>query len=186
MAIVIDGNIGSGKSTVLNALKDYKKVILEDVDDWKPYLHQFYSDMDKYSLSFQMKVLLHHIKNKDLSTEYVLERSPLSCIHIFGQKLKNDYKISDLDFNLMIDYNKTLGWLPKKLIFINTDPEICLQRIKQRDRAGELIPLEYLKGIDSLYKDLYLNKGIEGIEIFVIDGNQNQDKVLFDVKRNLF
>ncbi len=190
MKIVIDGNIGCGKTTVLESLNNTEsfkdKVITEDIKSWKPYLEQFYNNMDKYALSFQMKVLKHHMKNSKLDSNslYILERSPLSCIHVFGENLYNDNKISDLDMQLMIDYNNSFGWMPEYIIYIKTDPEICSKRINERHRQGEDgIPLDYLKSIDNLYNEFYLNKDKlkekvnQNINIIVIDGNQDKDTV---------
>ncbi len=190
MNVVIDGNIGCGKSTVLEALKNANnnlfKVVSEDIESWKPYLEQFYQNMDKYALSFQMKVLLHHINNK-FNNKYedlnILERSPLSCIHIFGQNLLNSNIISNLDMQLMKDYNNQFGWIPNIIIYIKTDPEICQSRINVRHRNGEDgIPLEYLKSIDKLYNEMYIDNKVnelynKNINIIVIDGNEDKDTV---------
>ena len=60
-----------------------------------------------------MKVLLHHLNGKSQNKKiYIHERSPLSCINIFGQHLKNKGHLSELDINLMNSYNEYYGWLP--------------------------------------------------------------------------
>lgn len=190
--IIIDGNIGSGKSTILSLLKDDNfDVISEDVDDWKEYISQFYSDMGKFSLSFQMKVLLHHlnvynsIKNKE--SQFILERSPLSCLHIFGENLKEKGLLSELDLNLMKDYNKSFGWYPEYIIYIKTDPKVSYKRISERSRPGENIPLEYLKEIDNLYNKLYIQKNNKdlNLKVLVIDGNKSKEEVYFEVLKEI-
>lgn len=180
--IIIDGNIGSGKSTILSLLKsDNFNVISEDVEDWKDYISQFYSDMGKFSLSFQMKVLLHHLKVynyiKNEKEDFILERSPLSCLHIFGENLKEKGLLSELDLNLMKDYNHTFGWYPEIIIYIKTDPEISYKRIKERSRPGENIPLGYLQEIDRLYTQLYINNDQKNFNVILIDGNKNKEEV---------
>jgi len=74
--ISIDGNIGSGKSTILSDLKYYyeddKNVLFlkEPVDEWEKItdengvtmLEKFYSDQDKYSFSFQMMAYVSRLK----------------------------------------------------------------------------------------------------------------------------
>jgi deoxyadenosine/deoxycytidine kinase len=185
--IVIDGNIGSGKSTVLKLLKFNNgfNVINEDVESWKPYIEQFYNDMDKYSLSFQMKVLQHHLKTynsiKNDKNHYLLERSPLSCIHVFGRSLHLNKFLSELDMQLMIDYNDTFGWYPDFVIYIKTDTKICLERIYERNRQNETISLEYLDNLDKLYTELYIDNKIKHLgkqtKVIVIDGNQSKEEV---------
>ena len=197
--IIIDGNIGSGKSTALNSIHNHFntfKIVLEDLEAWMPYLQQFYSNMEKHSLSFQMKVLEHHMKNKDLSGA-ILERSPLSCIYVFGKNLLDNGNISLLDFQLMESYNNSFGWTPKTIIYIKTSPTVCQQRVLERSRDGETIPLTYLEAIDSLYNNLYIvdssllenseNRNIhhktDGIrQVYIVDGNQPKDKVTEDIE----
>ena len=90
--IIIDGNIGCGKTTLLNKIKlnfPNNPVFLEDVKIFKPWLKLFYKNMGKYALGFQMEVLLSHMKiskdNDFLEGNFILERSPLSCLNVFGK-----------------------------------------------------------------------------------------------------
>lgn len=188
--IVIDGNIGSGKSTILKLLRNKNdfNVINENVEDWKPYIAQFYKNMTNASLSFQMKVLHHHLEVynniKDEKNHYILERSPLSCIHVFGKNLLNNYFLSQLDMDLMSNYNKTFGWYPNFIIYIKTDPEICLKRIRERARENETISLDYLKDLDKLYTELYINNKdtiIKNTNVIIIDGNKDKEEVHKDI-----
>ena len=71
LIISIDGNIGSGKSTALNFLKDKYKydnsiIFLEEpVDTWneikdegKTILGKFYENQEKYAFPFQMMAFI--------------------------------------------------------------------------------------------------------------------------------
>jgi len=214
--IIIDGNIGSGKSTIIsNLMSNGHLAIAEDVDRWAPYLKQFYGNMKLYSLSFQMKILQHHMLN--IHTAYcntsrkiypfkIVERSPLSCIHVFGQNLLNNNYISELDLELMVDYNLSFGWNAKQVIYIKTDPETCFNRINERMRPGESIPLSYLQDIDKLYNNLYTvndddnDNNVVSItdnkygcinnynihhkcNVIIVDGNRNKEDVINDVEK---
>jgi len=186
-SIIIDGNIGSGKTTVIQSLMndDNKyRCIEEPVKEWAPYLEQFYKDMRNNSLLFQMKVLQHHMKNKNCNNLEILERSPLSCIHVFGKKLREDNYLSDLDMNLMIDINNDFGWFPRNIIYINTPPKICYERIHIRSRENEIIPMSYLESISKLYDDLYIKKtmNIDIDNIYVVDGKKEKYELYEDIK----
>jgi deoxyadenosine/deoxycytidine kinase len=172
--IVIDGNIGSGKTTVIRSLKNEYNCVEEAVDEWAPYLEQFYKDMNKNSLLFQMKVLQHHMKNKQ-DIFKIVERSPLSCIHIFGKNLLDNNQLSNLDIKLLIDMNTDFGWYPQNIIYINTPPTVCYERIHERSRENEIIPLSYLESIDKLYNDLYISKttNFNIPNIHIVDGTKN-------------
>jgi deoxyadenosine/deoxycytidine kinase len=184
-SIVIDGNIGSGKTTVIRSLCNEYNCIEEPVNEWAPYLQEFYKDMKGKSLLFQMKVLQHHMKNNKCDINYILERSPLSCIHIFGQKLKDDQYLSKLDIDLMVDMNKDFGWYPQNVIYINTPPKVCYDRIHERSRENEIIPYDYLQSISNLYDELYLNKSmnINIPNIYIVDGTQSKENILAEIKK---
>lgn len=194
---IIDGNIGSGKSTLLEYLNNLNptwEVVPENVDEWSPYLKQFYQDMPRFSLSFQMKVLQHHMLNGmktfPLKDTIFLERSSLSCINVFGKNLVDSNHLTELDMKLMMDYNNSFGWNPENIIYIRADPHICQKRINERNRDGEIIPLNYLESIHNLYDNLYINTntltniGVNA-NVYIIDGNNDKDYVRDEVMKIL-
>lgn len=167
--ISIEGNIGSGKSTLLanlkEALKDNKKVVFlkEPVDEWETIqdangctmLQKFYGNQEKYSFSFQMMAYISRlatfksaIKENPQATIFITERSLDTDKHVFAQMLFDDKKIEDVNFQI---YRKWFDTFAQEfpvagLIYVNTLPEICHQRIVKRSREGEdCIPLEYLQ-----------------------------------------
>jgi hypothetical protein len=86
--------------------------------------------------------------------------------------------------SLFID--KTYDWMnPKKMMYINTDPEVCFRRIKQRSdellgkgltsREGEqLITIEYLKSCAKQHDYLFEKAAIQPT---CIDGNIEDEDV---------
>lgn len=187
--IVIDGNIGSGKSTLLVNLTDNfpdRKIFLEDVDSFKPWLKLFYKNMGKYALGFQMEVLFSHMQRKKYlhNSEYgmLFERSTLSCINVFGKYLLENNILSMEEQNLCIKYDKEYGWKPHTIIYINTDPNNCFDRIHKRNRDGESsISLEYLKDLDKLYRKLYIDNNSNEYNLHIVDGNKSPEEVLNSV-----
>ena len=180
---VIDGNIGSGKTTLLNNLNElgYGTVKLENIDRFKPWLNLYYSNMYKFALGFQMEVLLSHIDNTPLESDNILiERSPLSCIEIFGRHLLDIKILSPEEHDLCVRLNDKFGWIPKKIIYIKTDPKVCQMRIQERNRnSEEMISLGYLQAIDKLYNKLYIDNN--RFLVHIIDGNQEKEQVLNDI-----
>ena len=70
----IEGNIGSGKSTLVKILKehynDHDVVFLDEpvdvwqtikYENWESYFSKFYADHDKYSFSFQLMAYVSRI-----------------------------------------------------------------------------------------------------------------------------
>jgi deoxyadenosine/deoxycytidine kinase len=173
--IGIEGNIGSGKSTLLNGLSQYPvlNVIQEDVDTWKKegWLELFYSDLKRYSGTFQLRTQLSHIENKSKFKNdaiNVIERSPLSNKYIFGKMLKEDGFLHEKEYDIIGKVNDLAGWTPDVVVVLLCDPNICYERIKKRGREGENIPsMDYLKTLHQ--KHLDLKNEIGDRKIYYID-----------------
>lgn len=192
--ITISGNIGCGKTTIIDNLthfykdKDFFKIFKEPIDSWGSWLDLFYTNPNKYAFPFQMKVLidflyLNNISDKDF---IITERSPLDSLHVFTKTLKNDDKITYLEYNLYQEYVKKIGWKPKHIIYIQTDPNNCIQRIKTRMRGCESgIDESYIQSIHAIYEqwiDSIKNDHESNINVHIINGNQEKETVFENVK----
>ena len=173
----IDGNIGSGKSTLYKDLQEYYKdntdicFVPEPVDDWTtivdgnntPILTNLYKDTKRYAFRFQMMAYisrLHLLRQKVKENKYKLiisERSVQTDRHVFAKMLFDDGMIEPDEYQI---YNK---WFDEFLddmclggiIYVKAEPEVCGERVKIRGREGETIPLEYLQKCHK-YHDMWL------------------------------
>ena len=212
MTTIVDGNISSGKSEALNYFSkklNIKKVqstflieqhaniacstmsntqsvlLIEPVDKWAPGLELFYKDKTN-AFALQMEILLWHLQNKNKSG--FIERSPLSCVHVFGESLRKDNLISEYQWTIMNEYNTTFGWKPETIFYLQCPPEICYERLKNRNRDCESnISLEYLTKIHENYEMLYNTNNIltENINIIKIDASQNKEDVCNSINEYL-
>jgi deoxyadenosine/deoxycytidine kinase len=173
--IAIEGNIGSGKSTLLSNLETQMglNVIQEDVESWKKegWLELFYSNLHRFSGTFQLRTQLSHIENKKKFREdllNVIERSPISNKHIFGRMLMDDGYLHPKEYDIIGKVNEIAGWYPDIVVVLICDPEICFERIKKRGREGENIPsLDYLKALHQ--RHLALKDEIQQVPIVYLD-----------------
>ena len=177
----IEGNIGSGKSTLVRKLKDYLKphyngrkiiYLTEPVDVWntitdengKTILANFYENQYKYAFSFQMMAYISRLSQlkstirKNPNSIIISERSVWTDRNVFAKMLYDQLKIGTIDYQI---YNKWFDEFVKEvplegIIYVKTDPVKCLQRIKIRKRQGETVPLQYLEMCDS-YHQIWLN-----------------------------
>ena len=197
MILSIDGNIGSGKSTLFNSLKKYfseeincngKKIVFidEPVNDWqkikdkngKNILECFYENPEKYSFSFQMLAYISRLSKlqKTIKTgEYdiiITERCVFSDRNVFAKMLFDCGKMNEIEWQIYEEwFYNFLDDLPiVYFIYINVDPEICFNRIKNRNRRGENISLNYLKDCDSYHKIWLKNPEKHVVEI---DGSKD-------------
>ena len=187
----IDGNIGSGKSTLYEELQCYYKdkndicFVPEPVDDWKnivdknnvPILTNLYKNTPKYAFRFQMMAYisrLHLLRQKVKENKYriiITERCVDTDKNVFAQMLYDDgliehdeFQIYLLWFNEFLDDIKLSG-----IIYVRASPEICNERVKIRARDGENIPIEYLtkchnyheKWLDTFDEKMVINANVD-------------------------
>ena len=185
MKIVLDGNIGCGKSSIINKITETNyfnlPVFNEPLNNWDKWLELFYSNMNKYSFGFQMRVLKSHLDNKVI-TKGIFERSPLSCQRVFGEILFEDKMMTKLEWDLTEEFFNDYGWIPDLIIYLRCDPETCFSRINQRNRnSEENIRMEYLERLYNKYEKLYNSSelGHKYIKVIQVDATQSID-VVFD------
>ena len=189
--IVVDGNIGSGKSTLIKNLKNIFKadniiICEEDINSWinSGWLEKYYEN-DRYSFGFQMKVTLSHFKqikeikenHKNLDNKIIItERSAFTSLHIFSKLLERTGKLDPLEVKLHQEYFDFMGCKPDLIICLDTTPENAFKRIIQRERSGEAsISLDYIRKLDKEYKNL--NENSYNVKTIYIDANNTQEKV---------
>lgn len=177
--ISIDGNIGSGKSTLYADLQihyhDRNDIcfVPEPVDDWTkimdaentPILTNLYKDTKKYAFRFQMMAYisrLHLLRKKMKENKYsiiISERSVQTDRNVFAKMLFDDgmiehdeYQIYNEWFNEFLD-DMNLGGV----IYVRAEPDVCAERVSIRAREGETIPIEYLQKCHQYHEDWLRN-----------------------------
>lgn len=174
--ITIDGNIGSGKTSILNYLHKYNKISidLEPVENWQQYIDNIYSNDKKDIFKFQIRVWLDRcwIQEKQEKSLILMERSPYFIKNVF---INNYYNSGDLTLN---EYNTLMNlflktdhiWCPNAIIYLRSNPINCLARIHKRNRKGEdKIELGYINALHELHESAYENAINNRMNIIVID-----------------
>ena len=165
----IEGNIGSGKSTLVKELKKSVPTILdkmviyvqEPVNEWlkikdkkgETILEKFYGNQHKYAFSFQMMAyisrlaLLRNIVRENPDAIIITERSVFTDREVFAKMLYDEGKIEEVDYQIYLKwFDEFIEEIPiTGLIYVNTTPEKSKERVDLRARAGESIPLSYLQ-----------------------------------------
>lgn len=183
----IDGNIGSGKSTILNYLHKYKnlQVDLEPLEKWKNFLDNIYLSKTGF-FNFQIKVWLDRawIQEKENNSTVLMERSPFFIRNTFTINDYNNNNINEEEYKVINElYNKTdTIWKSNNYIYLRSSPNKCLERIKKRGRDNEIntISLDYLTDIHLLHEEAY-NKALEKkYNILIIDVDNKDTKEIID------
>lgn len=157
----IDGNIGAGKTTVLEYLHTHYKlpIDLEPVKKWQPYLDDIYSN-DKGTFEFQVRVWLDRcwIQPKSNTLPMLMERSPYFQRNVFIPANVENGKLNEREYTTLHEmYEKSNNiWIPNGYIYLRSDPLKCAERIKIRNRKSEdHIPSDYLIKLHQLHEDTY-------------------------------
>lgn len=184
---IVEGNIGAGKSTLLGLLeKSFQNiyVIYEPVDKWtniagSNLLGDFYSTPQRWGFTFELYSMFSKIKllrDAMLSDAeiIIMERSILSD-HVF-QNLSYNLEKIDLKELAILEEIRAFFYqdIPKidGIIYINTKPAECLQRIKKRKRNEEQnIDINYLIQLEKEFQYVCYNK-----KHCIIDGD-------YDIKK---
>ena len=162
--ISIEGNIGSGKTSLVNKIiNDFKgKVILEEFAE-NPFLPDFYKDPEKHAFPLEMffmaerfQQLSSNINHQDLFSELTVADYSFFKSKLFAQ---NNLKENELDlFNRLYNIMFSSIKKPDLLIYLHSDIKRLQQNIKKRGRQYERnISDNYLKSIETRYFN-YINK----------------------------
>ena len=201
--ISIEGNIGSGKTTILNRLKTefmnqqtQTKILFlrEPVDIWETVkdnqnetiLSKFYKNPAKHAFAFQvmafstrLTILREAIQNNPDVEIILCERSLDADKEIFAKMLHHDGVIEDIDYQI---YNMFYNEITKQpevkqlsgVIYINADPEVSFERTKIRARDGEsTITLGYLMECHAYHEKWIGNKKQGNLNYPVLNINAN-------------
>jgi deoxyadenosine/deoxycytidine kinase len=175
--ISIEGNIGSGKSTLFEKLKIHfannKNIIFvrEPVDIWDSIqdengttiLEKFYQDQIKYSFSFQIMAYISRINllketiKQNPGVTIITERSLYTDKMVFAKMLYDTHKIEYINYQIYLNLFDTFknDFNVNNIIYIKTDPDICYNRILKRARNGENnISVDYLQLCDTYHNNM--------------------------------
>lgn len=159
--IAVAGNIGVGKSTLVELLCDRLgwTPFYEPVTD-NPYLSDFYEDMQTWGFHSQVYFLMRrlriHRKLMNNSGSVIQDRSVYEDAEIFAHNLFLQDAINERDYETYWElYQVLVEFLPPPdlVIYLRASVHTLLDRIARRDREYERsISVEYLADLNDLYE----------------------------------
>lgn len=172
---LIEGNIGAGKSTFLQMLSNsfpQAVCISEPCDKWQNIqgynlLDAFYKNTNRWAstmLSYVMMTGVQQFQNSVNSAFdlYFMERSLYSGKYCFFKNLTAAGMLNDLEQAIYKDswcwFNKQMP-KPRGIIYLQTTPEVCYNRMKIRARSEEVaVPLKYLQTLHDRHEHWLVSK----------------------------
>ena len=172
----------------------------EPVDEWEKIkdkdgntmLQKFYANQQEYSFAFQMMAYISrlailresvrdimgkiHKQSSCENNKYIIitERSLYTDKYVFAKMLYDQGKIEDVKYQIYLNWFDEFAkdFPVNDVIYVNTDPKKCYERIHKRARVGEeVIPLAYLTSCHD-YHNTFLDEttGIKSTQL-VLNGN---------------
>lgn len=160
--IAIAGNIGAGKSELVNFLcRKYAVTPFFEPNDQNPYLTDFYEDMPAYAFRSQVYFLTHKFRlHRALMREpgtVVQDRTIYEDAEIFAKNLFRQGHIDLRDYGTYRElYETVCGSLapPDLLVYLRAKVPTLKQRIRGRGRESEKnLPPAYLTRLNKLYEE---------------------------------
>lgn len=159
--IVVAGNIGAGKSTLVEILSERLGYhpYFEPVTD-NPYLQLFYHDMQRWAFHSQLFFLTHRVRShhalRSDPGSVVQDRSVYEDASVFARNLFETGLISEQDWAIYTGLYDTLVELlpkPNLVVYVRASVATLQKRIARRGRDFESsIEDAYLTQLNRLYE----------------------------------
>jgi deoxyadenosine/deoxycytidine kinase len=160
--VVIAGNIGAGKSTLVRMLCERLgwRAYFEPVAE-NPYLEDFYGDMRRWAFHSQVFFLTHRVRSHralmDDPHPVVQDRSLYEDAEIFARNLYLQGWMSEREWGTYEELYRTFTSLlppPDLVVYLRASVGTLQRRIALRGRTFEAgIRDEYLESLGALYEE---------------------------------
>ena len=199
----LEGSIAAGKTTVLQSIKRQYlawNIFYEPLHLWEEndLLENFYKFPDQFCYSLQRKIFASYLdlyqevttlvaQQQQSLQPIIIERGTRSATRVFSRlaRQKNYLTLEQYNF-LLSNYRNTFQLafdLKINYIYIKSDPQVCFQRMLNRNRQSEVnsIALPYLIDLNCAYEqefipltksDFVTSAVVQGIELSVADKSQ--------------
>lgn len=174
--LVIEGNIGAGKTTLAEMIgeKYQAKLVLEQFAD-NPFLPKFYENQEHYSFPLEMAFLAERynqlnreLSHFDLFSDFTISDYYFMKSLIFAQNTlqPDEYNLYRQFFTIIYDKMP----MPELYVYLHKDADQLLKNIALRGRSYESnITKEYLEKITQGYFSYFRQQN--DIPILIIDTN---------------
>jgi len=193
--VSIEGNIGSGKSTMLKYFEKFQDVELvpEPVAEWcdvkgHNLLGKLYEDPKRWSFQFQSYVQLTRLqllkKPTDCSVK-IIERSIQNNRFCFLENARREGSLSGSELAVLFEWyswlDNNLGIPLDLIVYLRTSPQVAYERLRQRGRKEEAgVPMDFIEGLHRSYEDWLIqqSQGALPAPLLILDADQGIESML--------
>lgn len=192
--VSLDGNIGAGKSTLMEKLRvamPEVDVVVEPVGEWmrlcnaegRSLLELFYEDKRRWAYTFQNCAVLTRLRSAWSALGaaeaagkrvVIMERSVLTDRFVFAEMLRASGDIDALEWDMYMKwYDTFIATMPiRGIIYLSTDVATSAARCRLRGRPGEEgIPLSYLEALDAQHDRWLQNTDLPVLNLSTATGS---------------
>jgi deoxyadenosine/deoxycytidine kinase len=161
--IVIEGPIGSGKTTLARMLADkYPIDYLSEKAEANPFLSRFYQDAPRYALPTQLFFLFQRANQiKDLSQRDMFAKPIVADFFLEKDPLFARLNLDDEEYALYHQIYQHLhltATKPDLVIYLQTPVDALVERVDERSVSYEQgMPREYLERLAAAYSSFFHN-----------------------------
>lgn len=196
--IVVEGNIGSGKTTLCNTIHRLRSgsgpcsIMPEPVDkpSFRKLLGLFYTDPKRWAFAFQMHALKERFNQHTLASELVNNHMSVvqdrsiyadGCFGITAHELGNmTGEEWDIYAEMFASLKRFLRY-PDVVVYLRVMPEICKERMDRRKRPEEEgVPLDYLKKIHDQHEK-FIEEMSRYTRVLMVDTSPISDEQVAEV-----
>lgn len=159
--IVIEGPIGSGKTTLARMLSEkFSTQLLTEKAEENPFLARFYQDAKRYALPTQLFFLFQRSRqiadvnqmdmfSQPITADFFLDKDPL-----FARLNLNDEEYAL--YHQIYHHLQLKSPKPDLVIYLQTPVEALSERIAERNIKYEVgIPNEYIQRLSNAYSEFF-------------------------------
>ena len=175
--LVIEGNIGAGKTTLATRLSEdlNARLVLEQFAD-NPFLPKFYADKEKYSFPLELSFLADRYNqiNKEVLQPELFRSMMISDYYFTKSAIFSANTLQEDEYRLFRRlFNIVFESLPKPdlYVYLHVSVENLLKNIRKRGREYEqqMDPL-YLESIQQGYFEYF--RQVTQFPVLIIDTNK--------------
>jgi len=174
--IAVEGVIGVGKTTLVNALAERMgaRAVFEQFDE-NPFLPDFYRDREAFAFSTQIFFLMSRFRQQELLAQGDLFRSITLSDYCFDKD--RIFALINLRNQELALYERLFEVLrvqvpePDLIIYLRAELDVIMERIAERDRPYERgMDPGYIREVAAAYGELF--GGFDACPVLTIDTSE--------------
>jgi deoxyguanosine kinase len=159
--IVVEGPIGSGKTTLAKMLADQFPVdYISEKAEANPFLPRFYQDAQRYGLPTQLFFLFQRANQiKDLNQRDMFAKPIVADFFLEKDPIFARLNLDDEEYALyhqIYQHLQIKAPKPDLVIYLQTPVDALMERIEERSVSYEQeIPREYIERLANAYSEFF-------------------------------